>query len=357
MEVLYAVNLRGGVHSEGNTIQAAVAHHTREAARMVGLAHCSQDSVQDGLGALGAFFKCTNVTALTVTFLVQGVEGLSSQASVARDAGEALHVKHLLHGDASAAVSDYIVPTSSTATKVILCRWMVHIIYQLLCKAIQLIFWSGYCRCLIILIWPTLPLSGLAIVHSSFSHRHLTDSPRSVHRLALHVLSLRVGMRRIPARSHLRLRRWAGHGLTRRRGRVSLLRLSAGLGVSNGLSGFNLDTEARSRRSGGSGVGGRDRLGVRFRGGGGLGGVVVLLVWGGVMRGGRGMVLRLGLRGVTLGGAAQGRGTSMVCGLVVITWDVLCVRHVVIELSARVMWVAVQISEHICKRINICINF
>lgn len=51
MEVLDAVNLRGGVHSEGHPIQAAVTHHTREAARMVGLAHCPQDSVQYGLGA------------------------------------------------------------------------------------------------------------------------------------------------------------------------------------------------------------------------------------------------------------------------------------------------------------------
>ena len=57
-----------------------------------------------------------NVAALTVTFLVQGVEGLSSEAGVAGDAGEALHVKNLLHGNASAAISDYIVPTSSAAT-------------------------------------------------------------------------------------------------------------------------------------------------------------------------------------------------------------------------------------------------
>lgn len=334
MEVLYAVDLRGGVHSERNAVQAAVAHHACEAARMVGLPHRPQDPVQDGLGALGAFFKCTNVTALTVTFLVQGVEGLSSEAGVAGDAGEALHVEHLLHSDAAAAISDYIVPASSTAAEVVLCWWMVHIVHQLLCKAIQLIFWSRYCRRLIILIWPALPRSGLTVIHSSLRHRHRTHSPsRSVPRFSVRVLSLRVGMRRIPARSRLRLGRWAGHRLSRRRGRVSLLRLPAGLGVGDGLSGFDLDAEARSRRSGGCGVGGRDGLGVRFRGGGGLGGVVVLLV----MRRGSGMVLRLRLRGVT----AQGRGASVVRGLVVVAWEVLCVRHVVVELCACVMRMAV----------------
>lgn len=54
MEVIYAVNLGGGVHGEGNPVQAAATHHTVEAAWVVGLAHSPQDTVQDGLGALRA---------------------------------------------------------------------------------------------------------------------------------------------------------------------------------------------------------------------------------------------------------------------------------------------------------------
>lgn len=52
MEVFDAVDLRGSVHGEGDAIQTAVADHTREATRVVGLPHCSQDPVQDGFGAL-----------------------------------------------------------------------------------------------------------------------------------------------------------------------------------------------------------------------------------------------------------------------------------------------------------------
>lgn len=52
MKVIYAVDLRGGVHSEGHAVQAAVTHHACEAARVVGLPHGPQDTVQDGLGAL-----------------------------------------------------------------------------------------------------------------------------------------------------------------------------------------------------------------------------------------------------------------------------------------------------------------
>lgn len=54
VEVLDAVDLGGGVHGEGHAVQAAAAHHAREAAGMVRLPHGAQDAVQDGLGALGA---------------------------------------------------------------------------------------------------------------------------------------------------------------------------------------------------------------------------------------------------------------------------------------------------------------
>lgn len=52
VKVFYAVDLRRGVHSEGHPIQAAVTDHAGETARMVGLSHGPQDTVQDGLGAL-----------------------------------------------------------------------------------------------------------------------------------------------------------------------------------------------------------------------------------------------------------------------------------------------------------------
>lgn len=52
MKVVDAVYLRGGVHGEGDPVQAAVTDHTRETARMISLPHGSQDTIQDGLGAL-----------------------------------------------------------------------------------------------------------------------------------------------------------------------------------------------------------------------------------------------------------------------------------------------------------------
>lgn len=68
--------------------------------------------------------SCTyNVTALAVTLLVEGVERLPSEAGVAGDARETLHVEHLLHGDTAAAVTDHVVATSCTAT----CKWKCYI--------------------------------------------------------------------------------------------------------------------------------------------------------------------------------------------------------------------------------------
>ena len=57
MEVLDAVDLACGIHSERNAVEAAVAHHTGEAAWVVGLPHSPQNPVQDGLGARGALFQ------------------------------------------------------------------------------------------------------------------------------------------------------------------------------------------------------------------------------------------------------------------------------------------------------------
>ena len=57
-----------------------------------------------------------NVTVLAVALLVQGVERLPAETGVAGDAGETLHVEHLLHGDAAAAVAQDVVPAAGTAT-------------------------------------------------------------------------------------------------------------------------------------------------------------------------------------------------------------------------------------------------
>ena len=57
MEVLDAVDLARGIHSERNAVEATVAHHTGEAAWVVGLPHSPQNPVQDGLGARGALLQ------------------------------------------------------------------------------------------------------------------------------------------------------------------------------------------------------------------------------------------------------------------------------------------------------------
>lgn len=57
-----------------------------------------------------------NVTALTVTLLIQGVEWLPSQSGVAGDACETLYVENLLHCDAATAIAHHVIPAASAAT-------------------------------------------------------------------------------------------------------------------------------------------------------------------------------------------------------------------------------------------------
>lgn len=57
VKVLNAVDVVGSVHSERDAIQAAVAHHTSEAVRMVGFPRSPQDALHDGLTADGAGLK------------------------------------------------------------------------------------------------------------------------------------------------------------------------------------------------------------------------------------------------------------------------------------------------------------
>lgn len=49
MEILNAVDISAGIHSEGDPIQAAMAHHAGEAVGMVGLPGGSEDPFHDGL--------------------------------------------------------------------------------------------------------------------------------------------------------------------------------------------------------------------------------------------------------------------------------------------------------------------
>lgn len=50
VEVLNAVNEPASIHGEWDAIQAAVAHHTGEAVRMIGLPGGTENPLHDGLG-------------------------------------------------------------------------------------------------------------------------------------------------------------------------------------------------------------------------------------------------------------------------------------------------------------------
>lgn len=58
MEILDAVDVATSIHSEGDPIQAAMAHHTGEAVGMVGLPSGSEDLFHDGLCTDTALLQC-----------------------------------------------------------------------------------------------------------------------------------------------------------------------------------------------------------------------------------------------------------------------------------------------------------
>lgn len=140
VEILDAVDEAACVHGEWDAVQAAVAHHTGKAVRMIGLPSGSEDPLHDGLGAYAALLQGINVAGLTVGFLLHRIEGLPSELVVADDAGKAIHVEDLIHGGASGSFPDYIFPTASTAAKVFISRWIFHVIQHLLGQVLQLIF-------------------------------------------------------------------------------------------------------------------------------------------------------------------------------------------------------------------------
>lgn len=57
-----------------------------------------------------------NVAGFTVSFLLHGIERLSPQLVVAHYAGETLHVEDLVHGCATGAFSNNILPAAGTAS-------------------------------------------------------------------------------------------------------------------------------------------------------------------------------------------------------------------------------------------------
>jgi hypothetical protein len=142
VEVLDAVNESTSIHSEWDAIQAAVAHHTGEAVRMIGLPSGTENPLHDGLGAHVALLQRINVARLTVGFLLHGIERLSSELVVADDAGETIHMEDLIHGGAACTFANYIFSTASTATKVLISRWIFHVIQHLFGQVFKLIFWA-----------------------------------------------------------------------------------------------------------------------------------------------------------------------------------------------------------------------
>lgn len=128
VEVLNAVDEATSVHGERDPIQAAVAHDTGKAVRMIGLPCGSENPLHDGLGANAALLQGVDVAGLAVGFLLHCVEGLPSELVVTDDAGKTIHVEDLIHSSASCPFPNYIFPTASTAAKVFISRWIFHVI-------------------------------------------------------------------------------------------------------------------------------------------------------------------------------------------------------------------------------------
>ena len=83
MEIFNAMDLICRIHSEGNPIQTFVADNTDETVWVVGLACCSQDSVQDWGEAFAAFLQGVGVVSLTEWVAIYRVEWKTLQATVA----------------------------------------------------------------------------------------------------------------------------------------------------------------------------------------------------------------------------------------------------------------------------------
>ena len=98
MEVLDAVDLVGGVHREGDSVQALLADQAGEAGGVVRLASRSQDPIQDWAGALAALLQGVGVVRLAEGLVVWApVEGLPKEQGGTLGAGKALDVVEATH--------------------------------------------------------------------------------------------------------------------------------------------------------------------------------------------------------------------------------------------------------------------
>lgn len=140
VEILNAVDEATGIHGEWNPIQATMAHHTGKAVRMIGLSSGSENPLHDGLGAHTALLQGINIAGLTVGLLLHCIERLPTELVAADDTGETIHVEHLIHGSASCTFPNYIFPTTSTATKILISRWILHVIQHLFGQVLKLVF-------------------------------------------------------------------------------------------------------------------------------------------------------------------------------------------------------------------------
>ena len=102
MEVLDAVDLVGGVHSEGDSVQTLLADQAGEAGGVVRFPCCSENPVQDGAGALAALLQGVGVVGLAERLVVRPpVEWLPEQQGGTLGAGEALDVVETTHRTAA----------------------------------------------------------------------------------------------------------------------------------------------------------------------------------------------------------------------------------------------------------------
>lgn len=118
VEVLDAVDVVGGVHGEGDAVQAPVTHHTGKAVWVVSFTRRPQNTLHDGLTADVTGLQGVDVARLTVSLLVHSIEGFASQLAAAGHANKAIHMKDLIHGSAASSFTNHVLPTAGTATKV-----------------------------------------------------------------------------------------------------------------------------------------------------------------------------------------------------------------------------------------------
>lgn len=142
VEVLNAVNETASVYGKRDAIQATVAHHAGEAVGVVCLPGGTEDPLHDWLRTHAALLQRIDVAGLAVGLLLHGVERLSSELDTTDHAGEAIHMEDLIHGGASCSFSNYVFPTVGTAAKIIIGRWVFHVIQHLLGQVFELIFWA-----------------------------------------------------------------------------------------------------------------------------------------------------------------------------------------------------------------------